>query len=122
MSASPLVAEAMGCAGFDWGVLDMEHSPLDLLGLAQLLQAVGTTSMAAGGARALERHRAHQARDGRGRVHQLLVPFVQNAEEAARAVAATRYPPEGVRGMAGMSRASRFGTTPNYMQTANQGL
>ena len=35
----------------------------------------------------------------------LLFPFVQNADEAARAVAATRYPPEGVRGMAGMSRA-----------------
>jgi 2-dehydro-3-deoxyglucarate aldolase len=50
----------------------------------------------------------------------LLFPFVQNAAEAARAVASTRYPPEGVRGMAGMSRASRYGTTPNYLKTANQ--
>ena len=33
MSASPIVAEAMGCAGFKWGVLDMEHTPLDLLDL-----------------------------------------------------------------------------------------
>jgi 2-dehydro-3-deoxyglucarate aldolase len=49
----------------------------------------------------------------------LLFPFVQTAEEAARAVAATRYPPQGVRGMAGMSRASRFGTQPDYFTTAN---
>jgi len=52
----------------------------------------------------------------------LMFPFIQNAEEAARAVAATRYPPEGVRGMAGMSRGSRFGTTPDYLKTANAGI
>jgi 2-dehydro-3-deoxyglucarate aldolase len=37
-------------------------------------------------------------------------------------VAATRYPPEGVRGLAGTSRATRFGTTPNYFRNANQGI
>ena len=52
----------------------------------------------------------------------VLFPFVQNAEEAAAAVAATRYPPEGRRGMAGMSRATRFGTSPDYVQTANRGI
>ena len=50
----------------------------------------------------------------------LLFPFIQNADEARRAVAATRYPPEGVRGMAGMSRSSRFGTTPDHFRHANQ--
>jgi 2-keto-3-deoxy-L-rhamnonate aldolase RhmA len=50
----------------------------------------------------------------------LLFPFVQNADEAARAVAATRYPPAGIRGLAGMSRGSRFGTTPNYFASANR--
>ena len=45
----------------------------------------------------------------------LLVPFVQNADEARAAVAATRYPPEGVRGMAGGGRASKFGTVANYL-------
>jgi 2-keto-3-deoxy-L-rhamnonate aldolase RhmA len=49
----------------------------------------------------------------------LLVPFVQNADEARRAVAAARYPPLGVRGMAGMSRASKFGTVPDYFNAAN---
>jgi 2-keto-3-deoxy-L-rhamnonate aldolase RhmA len=52
----------------------------------------------------------------------VLVPFVQNAAEAAQAVAATRYPPQGVRGMAGMSRATKFGTVPNYFHTANAGI
>ena len=50
----------------------------------------------------------------------LLVPFVQDAAEAAAAVAATRYPPQGVRGMAGMSRAAHFGTQPDYFGTANR--
>ena len=52
----------------------------------------------------------------------LMVPFVQGADEAARAVAATRYPPEGVRGMAGTSRASKFGTAANYLRSANRGI
>ena len=121
MSASPIVAEAMGCAGFDWGVLDLEHSPLDLAGLAQLLQAVGCTPM-----QPVVRVPWNDAvwikRVMDAGSTNLLVPFVQNAHEAAQAVAATRYPPQGVRGMAGMSRASRFGTTPNYMAGANQGV
>ena len=45
VSASPIVAEAIGQAGFDWGVLDMEHAPLDMMTLVHLLQAVGNTKM-----------------------------------------------------------------------------
>jgi 2-keto-3-deoxy-L-rhamnonate aldolase RhmA len=121
MSASPIVAEAVGTAGFDWGVLDMEHTPLDLMDLVHLLQAVGNTPMlpmvrvpwndAVMVKRVLDAGAAT-----------LLFPFIQNGDEAARAVAATRYPPEGVRGMAGMSRGSRFGTTPDYFRTANQNV
>jgi 2-dehydro-3-deoxyglucarate aldolase/4-hydroxy-2-oxoheptanedioate aldolase len=48
----------------------------------------------------------------------LLFPFVQNAEEARRAVAYTRYPPDGVRGVAGTHRGSRFGTVSNYLKSA----
>ena len=92
MSASPIVAEAIGSAGFEWGVIDMEHTPLDMM---DLLDAGAQT---------------------------LMFPFVQDAVEARRAVAATRYPPEGMRGMAGMSRASRYGTTPDYLRTANKGV
>jgi len=49
----------------------------------------------------------------------VLFPFVQNADEARRAVSATRYPPAGQRGMSGMSRASKFGTVPGYLKIAD---
>ena len=121
MSASPIVAEAVGMAGFDWGVLDMEHTPLDMMELVHLLQAVGNTKMVP-----LVRVPWNDAvtvkRVLDAGAHSLLFPFVQNADEARRAVAATRYPPEGIRGMAGMSRASRFGTTPDFLRTANKSI
>ena len=99
MSASPIVAEAVGHAGFDWGVVDMEHAPLDIMGLVHMLQALSATKM---------------------------VPVVRvpgndavTVKRVLDAGAATRYPPQGIRGTAGMSRASRFGTVPNYLKTAN---
>lgn len=49
----------------------------------------------------------------------LMFPFVQTAEEAARAVAFTRYPPQGVRGVAGIHRASRYGRLDGYLGRAN---
>ena len=45
MSASPLVAEATGHAGFDWAVIDMEHSPLDMMDVLQMMQALSSTKM-----------------------------------------------------------------------------
>mgnify|MGYP003352720692 CR=1 FL=1 len=49
----------------------------------------------------------------------LLFPYVQNAEEARRAVASTKYPPEGIRGVAVATRAGRYGRTPGYLTKAN---
>jgi 2-dehydro-3-deoxyglucarate aldolase len=121
MSASPIVAEAIGTAGFDWAVLDMEHTPLDLMDLVHLLQAVGNTTMAPV-VRVPWNDTPYVKRVLDAGAPTLLFPFIQNAEEAARAVAATRYPPEGVRGMAGMSRANRYGTVPNYFATANKNV
>jgi 2-keto-3-deoxy-L-rhamnonate aldolase RhmA len=121
MSASPLVAEAVGCAGFDWAVVDMEHSPLDLMGMVHLLQAVGNTPMVPI-VRVPWNDAVMVKRVLDAGATTLLFPFIQNADEARRAVAATRYPPQGVRGMAGMGRASRFGTTPNYFNVANDGI
>lgn len=118
MSASPIVAEAIGVAGFDWGVIDMEHTPLDLLDVVHLLQAVGNTKMVPV-VRVPWNDGVTVKRVLDAGAHTLQFPFVQNAEEARRAVAATRYPPEGTRGVSGMSRASRFGTTPNYLAGAN---
>ena len=118
MSASPVVAEAVGHAGFDWALLDMEHTAADLMEVMHMLQALSATKLvpvvrvpwndAVMVKRALDAGAAT-----------VMFPFVQNAEEARRAVAATRYPPEGVRGMAGMTRASKYGTVPNYLKTAN---
>jgi 2-keto-3-deoxy-L-rhamnonate aldolase RhmA len=118
MSASPILAEAIGTAGFDWGVIDMEHTPLDLMDLVHMLQAVGNTRMAPL-VRVPWNDTVNVKRVLDAGAHSLLFPFIQNAEEARQAVAATRYAPEGVRGMAGMSRASRFGTTPDFFKQAN---
>ena len=120
-SASPIVAEAIGHAGFDWGVVDMEHAPLDMMSLVHVLQALGGTKMTS-----IVRVPWNDAvvvkRVLDAGATTLLFPFVQNAAEAARAVAATRYPPAGQRGMSGMTRASGFGTVPNYLKTADAGM
>src|SRR4249920_1661109 len=112
MSASVIVAEAMGHAGFDWGVIDMEHTPLDVMGVMHMLQAVGNTRMLPV-VRVPWNDAVMVKRVLDAGATTVLFPMVQDAEEARRAVAATRFPPEGIRGVAGMSRASRFGTTPN---------
>jgi 2-keto-3-deoxy-L-rhamnonate aldolase RhmA len=121
VSASPIVAEAVGHAGFDWCVVDMEHAPLDAMGVLHLLQALSATKLVPvvrvpwNDAVTIKRVLDVGATT-------LLVPFVESAEAARHAVAATRYAPEGVRGVSGMSRASRFGSQANYLRTANDGM
>ena len=117
-SASPIVAEAIGCAGFDWGVVDMEHAPLDMMNVLQLLQALGNTKTV-GVVRVPWNDAVMVKRVLDAGATTVLFPFVQNADEARRAVAATRYPPAGLRGMSGMSRASKFGTVPGYLKLAD---
>jgi 2-dehydro-3-deoxyglucarate aldolase/4-hydroxy-2-oxoheptanedioate aldolase len=53
-----------------------------------------------------------------GGAQNVMLPFVQDADEARRAVAYTRYPPDGIRGVAGVHRASRYGTVTNYLAGA----
>ena len=118
VSASPLVAEAVGHAGFDWGVLDMEHAPADMMEVIHMLQAVSSTKMVPV-VRVPWNDAVTIKRVLDAGATTLLVPLVQNADEARQAVAATRYPPQGVRGVAGMTRASRFGAAHNYLQHAN---
>ena len=118
-SASPLVAEAVGIAGFDWGVIDMEHAPLDMMDLVHVLQALSATKMVPV-VRVPWNDTVTVKRVLDAGATTVLFPFVQGADEAARAVAATRYPPQGVRGMATMSRATRYGTNAHYWKTANQ--
>jgi 2-keto-3-deoxy-L-rhamnonate aldolase RhmA len=121
MSASPLVAEAMGCAGFDWAVIDMEHSPLDSLEVIHLLQAVAGTPMLPI-TRVPWNDTVMMKRVLDAGAQTLMIPFVQSVAEAAKAVAAAKYPPLGVRGMAAMSRGSRFGTVKDYFKVANDAV
>lgn len=116
---SPIAAEALADAGFDWLLFDSEHSPVEVAGLYPLLQAA-----ASGSAEAIVRP-AWNDKVLIKRVldigaQTILVPFVQNAAEARAAVAATRYPPEGIRGVAGSTRASRYGRAKDYFRIANR--
>jgi 2-keto-3-deoxy-L-rhamnonate aldolase RhmA len=121
LSASPIVAEAIGHAGFDWGLLDMEHTPLDLMDLVHLLHAVGNTKMVPV-VRVPWNDAVTVKRVLDAGASTVMFPFIQNADEAHRAVAATRYPPEGVRGLSEMSRASHFGTLPDFARSANKNV
>ena len=117
MSASPLVAEAIGCAGYDFVVLDMEHAPNDVPAMLALLQAVAGTPTAP-----LVRLPWNDAVTVKQVLdigaNAVMFPYVQTVEEAQQAVAATRYPPDGIRGVAGMSRATRFAGVHDYFAKA----
>ena len=121
MSASPVVAEAVGCAGFDWAVVDMEHTPLDMMSVVSVLQAIAGTSMLPI-TRIPWNDTVMVKRVLDAGAQTLMFPFVQTVEEAQKAVAACKYQPQGVRGMAAMSRGSRFGTVKDYFKVANDGV
>src|SRR5436190_16988218 len=118
VSAAPSTAEALGCVGFDFLVVDMEHTPIDTPQMIDILRAIaGTPAQAIVRPPWNDMVMIKRALDAGAQ--SLLLPFVQNADEARRAVAYTRYPPDGVRGVAGSHRASRYGTVPNYLKNAN---
>ncbi|WP_372088174.1 HpcH/HpaI aldolase/citrate lyase family protein (plasmid) [Tistrella mobilis] len=117
--ASPVASEALSLAGFDWLLFDGEHSPVDVAGVQPLLQAAATGTAAAV-VRPAWNDKVLIKRLLDIGAQTLLVPFVQSAEEAAAAVLASRYPPHGVRGVAGATRASRYGQTEDYFAVANQ--
>lgn len=119
VSGAPSTAEALGCLGFDFLVVDMEHTPIDLQQMIGILQTIAGTP-----AQAIVRPPWNDMvmvkRVLDTGAQSLLFPFVQNADEAKRAVAYTRYPPAGVRGVAAMHRGSRYGTIPNYVKRAHE--
>lgn len=112
--------EVLAGAGFDWLLIDSEHAPNELPLIHGQLQAVrgGTATPIV---RPPWNDMVIVKRLLDLGVQTLLVPFVQTAEEARRAVAATRYPPDGVRGVASVTRASGFGRVKDYFgQAAGQ--
>ena len=116
--ASPIAAEILAGAGFDWILIDGEHAPNDITTLLPQLQAMrGGTAEPVFRVPWNEPVIIKRALDVGAR--SLLVPFVQNAEEARRAVAAARYPPLGIRGVAVMTRAIDYGRTQGYHRNAH---
>jgi 4-hydroxy-2-oxoheptanedioate aldolase len=105
--------EVVAGSGFDWLLLDTEHSPNDLESLVPQLQAVaaypGTPVIRVPWNDMVTIKRVLDIG-----AQSLLLPYVQNVDEARAAVAATRYPPQGVRGVAGTTRATRFGRVRDY--------
>jgi len=114
---SAMVAELVGHAGFDWLLIDTEHSPNELPAIVAQLQA-----MQAGTASAVVRPAWNDPvlikRILDIGVQSLLIPFVETAEAAAAAVAATRYPPDGIRGVSTGSRAAGYGRIKDYPKAA----
>jgi 4-hydroxy-2-oxoheptanedioate aldolase len=116
--ASPIVAEIIAGSGFDWIVVDMEHSPNELPDVVAQLQALkGGTATPVVRIPWNDPVTVKRALDAGA--PSLLFPFVQNADEARGAVAATRYPPHGIRGVATATRAGGFGRIKNYLTNAS---
>jgi 4-hydroxy-2-oxoheptanedioate aldolase len=115
---SNIAADILSDSGFDWILLDTEHSPNEIPDLVGQLQAVrGGTATPIIRPAWNDAVLAKRALDIGAQT--LLFPYVQNADEAKRAVAATRYPPQGIRGVSVAARASRYGRTPGYLGKAN---
>jgi 2-keto-3-deoxy-L-rhamnonate aldolase RhmA len=119
MAGTASNAEALGHAGFDWLLIDMEHGPIDFRDAWQMMQAVDCTPavpvvrVSSSDDPALVK----RALDLGART--LMFPYVQSAEQARRIVESMKYPPLGQRGFAGVHRASRYGTMPDYGKRAN---
>jgi 2-dehydro-3-deoxyglucarate aldolase len=119
--ASPITTELLGVCGFDWMLLDAEHAPNDVLTLIPQLMALKDSPTAP-----MVRPPANESvvikRLLDAGFFNFLIPFVDSADDAQRAVAATRYPPLGIRGVSVGTRANRYGTVPDYLKVANDNI
>ena len=120
--ANAYSAELLGGSGYDWLVIDNEHAPNTLPSTLAQLQA-----LAASPAQAVVRAASDDAVEIKRLLdlgaQTLLIPMVESAAQAARIVAATRYPPVGIRGVgAALARASRWQQLPHYLANADAQL
>ena len=122
VSGSAYNAEICAGGGLDWLLIDCEHAPNVLTTVLPALQAVAPYPV-----EVMVRVPANdpvvlkQFLDAG--VANLMVPMIESADDARAVVAATRYPPHGIRGVgAAFARASRWGRVPDYLATADQGL
>lgn len=110
--------EAIADSGYDWLLIDTEHAPNELPTVHAQLQAVAA-SRASPIVRPAWNDTVVLKRLLDIGVQTVLVPFIQDAEEARCAVAATRYPPHGVRGVSVSTRANGFGRIKDYFARAS---
>ncbi|WP_462389153.1 aldolase/citrate lyase family protein [Acidovorax sp. Q11] len=127
--ADAYTAEILAGTGYDWLLVDGEHAPNDLRSILHQLQAIASASSALPpGARAP--HAIARVPVGDTALikqyldigaQTLLVPMVDTPEQAQQLVRATRYAPDGVRGMgSALARSSRWQAYPRYVHEANQ--
>jgi 4-hydroxy-2-oxoheptanedioate aldolase len=113
--SSNFTAEVIAPSGYDWVLIDMEHSPNDLNTVMSQLQVY-----ASGSTVAIVRPEWNDPVSVKRLLDigapGLLLPMVQTVAEAERAVAATRYPPRGGRGVSGSTRANSFGRVADYFR------
>ena len=116
---SPVVCEIIGSLDFDWILIDAEHGPNSVPSVLTQLQAIApyttvpVVRIPNHDVSLIKRYLDIGATN-------LLVPFVDSAKQAATIIQATRYPPQGIRGVgAGLARASRWGTNQKYLDEAN---
>jgi 4-hydroxy-2-oxoheptanedioate aldolase len=117
--SDPSAAELLAGTGFDWLLIDAEHSPNDPRSVLPLLQAVAPYPVhpivrpVHGAVEAIKQYLDIG-------VQTLLLPMIETAEQAALMVAATRYPTRGIRGVASAStRASRWGQIDRYFHESD---
>jgi len=115
---SPIAAEVMGLMGFDWVLVDMEHGAGDYQTLLGQLQALGAAGETVPIVRVQWNDPVVIKRVLDIGAYGVMVPGIKTAEEAQRAVAAIKYPPQGIRGLAG-NRGARYGADADYVKQAN---
>lgn len=106
--AHPAIAEIMARAGFDWLVVDLEHSVITIREaeeLVRIIELCGVTPLV----RVSANEPVQIKRVMDAGAHGVVVPMVNGREDARRAVASVRYPPQGARGV-GLARAQGYGT------------
>ena len=120
MGSAGLTELLAGC-GFDWVLIDTEHSPLELPEVIDHLRVINGAGLPA-----LVRPAWNDMVTIKRVLDQgaqtLLIPYVENAEEARRAVSSIRFPPRGVRGVSGSSRSSNYGLETDYFARAEAEL
>ncbi len=116
--ASNLTTELLGYAGFDWLLLDGEHAPNDYASFISQLQALKDSSSAPFVRPEWQDPVVIKRLLDIG-FFNFLIPFIESAEQARVAVAATRYPPSGTRGVGTAHRSNRFGYEPHYFERVN---